>query len=321
MLLMHNLSLNSFQKMESAICLRYCPIPYGPKGFHGANPSRFLLKINHATPLSLPQISTTRSPVTRSFGHANCMLERFSSVPSENEGSGNKILRGVTLSSLVLTCVLGLFSFGGKNMNPKLTTAYASPYDKIASLFVRETEAQGSVALKPRLDGAQGSVALKSLLEIPSDAELADTQKKRSSNFGERGPSQLEVNNLKWLAMGLSKSPDRSKALKTLTDQYKYCKAHKITGESEQYLELAMVELSMFKGKFEEALGLLNDIIGENVEPMVLSELHKTAVEEENHYEELRLARLILYKAIVHTVLEQKERDQWWEAFMQTCRQ
>ena len=127
MLLMHNLSLNSFQKMESAICLRHCPFPYGSKGFQGARPSRFHhLKINHATPLSLPQISTTRSSVTRSFGHANCMLERFSSVPSENEGSGNKILRGVTLSSLVLTCVLGLFSFGGKNMNPKLTTAYGN---------------------------------------------------------------------------------------------------------------------------------------------------------------------------------------------------
>ncbi|KHN25900.1 uncharacterized protein LOC114412673 [Glycine soja] len=289
--------------MESAICLRHCPFPYGSKGFQGARPSRFHhLKINHATPLSLPQIFTTRSSVTRSFGHVNCMLERFISMPSENEGSGNRILRGVAAASLVLTCVLGLFSFSGKNMNPKLTTAYGN-------------------GLEFPISKPQGRFALKSLLEIPKDEELADTQNKMRSNFSVRGPSQQEVKNLKWLAIGLSsQSPDRRReAQKTLEEQYN-CES----GEPEQNLELAMVELLMFQGEFDKARDRLDDIIRKisKVQPSGMSKLYKTAVQENNMYEKLRLARLILYKAIVHTVLgsEQKEREQWWNAFMETCR-
>lgn len=162
--------------MESAICLRYCPFPYGSKGLQAARPSRFHLKFNHATPFYVPQFSTTTHPVTRSIKHATCMLERFS-VPSENERkSGNKILRGVTAVSLVLACVLGLFNFRGK-MNPKFNTAYAS--QRSYDLF--------------KVD-ADGRSALGSLLEIMSKPESSIDRNQTPSN---KVPDENYVNNLK----------------------------------------------------------------------------------------------------------------------------
>ncbi|KAL2343656.1 hypothetical protein Fmac_004941 [Flemingia macrophylla] len=136
MLLMHNLSYHSLHQMESAICLRYRPFPYVSKGFEGASarPSRFHLRFNHATPVSLPHFSTPRGPITRSFRHATCMLERFSEPSHNNKGSGNKILRGMTGASLVLACVLGLLNFSGK-VNTKFTTAYADSTSKFGFPF------------------------------------------------------------------------------------------------------------------------------------------------------------------------------------------
>jgi len=168
--------------MESAISLRYCPFPYSSKGFQGAGSTRFHLRFNHAKPLCAPQFSSTRHPVTRSVGHANCILGRFSQ-PSQNEGRGSKFLRGVTGASLVLACVLGLFNF---KMNPKLTTAHAC--DKFSMLGeVDPSEVEG-----------QGRIALKSLLKTMDDAETHQNMT-IPSGFSKLGPSQDEVNTLKVL--------------------------------------------------------------------------------------------------------------------------
>lgn len=116
--------------MEYAIGLRCYPLPnppsrlsFGSKGYEDARGSRFGHRFNHAT-LCLTRISTSH-PVARPFRHGNCTLNSFS-MPSKNieEKSDNKILRGVTRVSLVLSCILGLFNFSSK-MNPKLNTAYA----------------------------------------------------------------------------------------------------------------------------------------------------------------------------------------------------
>ncbi|RDX61189.1 hypothetical protein CR513_60605, partial [Mucuna pruriens] len=227
--------------MESAICLRYCPFPYGySKGFEGTRPSRFHLRLNHATPLCVPQFSTSRrSPDTRSFSHANCMLERFSD-PSENEASGNKILRGVTGASLVLACVVGLFSFSAK-MNPKFATAYAQSY--------------------PFSNTNQGRVVIESLLRIKTDAaKLSSNWKQISSKFGDKEPDKASIVNLKLFAISQSESLEGRNALNMLKKQYGLSYTNNWE-EAYRNLGVALIEVYIVQGNFEEARKTLNEQI------------------------------------------------------------
>lgn len=176
--------------MESAIRLCYSPIPGAQLShFHGANgpsnarASRFHLKFNNAT-LCLSHFSR-HQPITRSFGHANCMLNRFS-MPSENEGgSDNKILRGVTAVSLALACVVGLFNVSSK-LNPKLNTAYAAKYWPF-STTTSSTNHEGNV---PKLPGAED--ALESLWQMIN----ADRSKQTRPKI-DREPNEQTVRDLK----------------------------------------------------------------------------------------------------------------------------
>ncbi|KAK7368638.1 hypothetical protein VNO80_10666 [Phaseolus coccineus] len=307
--------------MESAISLRYCPFPYSSKGFQGAGSIRFHLRFNHATPLCAPQFSTTRHPVTRSVGHANGILGRFSQ-PSQNDGRGSKIFRGVTGASLVLACLLGLFNF---KMNPKLTTAHAFDLSSISD---------------PSEVDDHGKMALKSLLEIMNDAEDATHQNETiPSQFNERGPNLREVHTLKSIAIGQSKSPKGRQALKTLEQQYNECKDNP---EAEQYLIVALVEVFISQEKLEEASKMLDKPINQllhtyshifdckkcneckkgneckNKKQELSSkekcdEMLKLYQSDDNEIEPNKrwIAQLILYKAIVHTMLEYKDAGKW----------
>lgn len=176
--------------MESAISLRYCPFPYSSKGFQSAGSIRFHLRLNHATSLCAPQFCGTRYPVTRSVGHANCSVGRFSE-PSQKEGRGSKILRGVKGASLVLACVLGLFNL---KMNPKLITAHAS------SSFPNFNSPMSESEVDPSNVEGKGRDALKSLLKTVKDAEVETYQNEIiPSRFSKLGPSAEEVNTLKVL--------------------------------------------------------------------------------------------------------------------------
>ncbi|XP_020233001.1 uncharacterized protein LOC109813248 isoform X2 [Cajanus cajan] len=273
--------------MESAIICH--PFPYVSKGFQSARPS---LRFNHATPLCLPHFSTSRSPVTRSLSHATCMVERFSES-SHNKGSGgNKILRGMTGASLVLACVLGLLNFSGK-MNPKLTIAYACESGTKYNTSMLENT---------------GRFVLESLLQTMREAGAS------SKDFG---PSPDEVNTLKMLALRHCKSGIVPKALELMKEQYEYCK--KINSpDSLDSLGMALVELLMFQENYEEARKLLDKQIDQlfavekrdhitstTNQSDILLNLYEEA--EPNGYEKVRIAKLILYKAIVHTALENKK--------------
>ncbi|TKY59665.1 hypothetical protein E2542_SST16757 [Spatholobus suberectus] len=294
LLIMHNLLSNSLHQMESAICLRYYPFPYGSKGVQGARPSRFHLRFNHATPLCVPHLSTTRSPVARSFRHATCMLERFS-APSQNERSGNKILRGVTGVSLVLACVLGLFNFSGK-MNPKFTTAYAGNFD--SSKFSRIEN--------PR------KAALEELLEM-INANYENIKERDQSN---------NIDDLKMLAIVQSKSGNKEdKALKILEKRYNDCKKNpslpkESESELEQNLAMALAEVYMFQ-EIRKARELLDEQIDNELESEKLNpeekydRLSQLYNSRENAYEKCRIAKLILYKAIVDSVTTKKNAGIW----------
>ncbi|WVZ22863.1 hypothetical protein V8G54_001407 [Vigna mungo] len=318
--------------MESAISLRYCPFPYSSKGFQSAASIGFHLRLNHATPLSAPQFSATRYPVTRSVWHANCTFERFSQ-PTQKEGRGSKILRGVTGASLVLACVLGLFNF---KMNPKLTTAHASSSSSSSS----SSGHYNSSMFENKVD-CKGRDALESLLKIMKDAQVHENEI-IPSQFNEKyGPSGEEVNTLKCIAIRESKSPKGREALKKLQEQYIKCKNDDLQ-QAEEYLGMALVEVFLLlQEKLEEARKILDDQI------IYLLQTESTNIKEANKLtpkekcdELLNLnddfgfgygrrmvkAKLILYKAIVHTMLEDngarkwgnKEALEWRKAFIKT---
>ncbi|CAJ1935772.1 unnamed protein product [Sphenostylis stenocarpa] len=301
MLLIHNLSLNNLHQMETAISLRYCPFPYTSKGFQGAGSGRFHLRFNHAAPLSAPQFSTTRYPVSRSVRHANCIFERFSQ-PSHNEGRGSKILRGVTGASLMLACVLGLFNF---KMNPKLTTAHArfSYGDPNTSYFKHD---------EYKVEG-QGRFAVKSLLETMTDSKAATIQNQEiPTKFDDRGPSGYDVKILKLIAIGQSQSEKGRKALKTLIDQYGECMNK--NPEAEGYLAVALVEVYFFQNNLEDARKILEqqiDALLRTKKTEKCDELLKLYHSDECGHPKLWIAQLILHKAIVHTMLEDKEGSRW----------
>ncbi|XP_017406000.1 uncharacterized protein LOC108319397 isoform X2 [Vigna angularis] len=313
--------------MESAISLRYCPFPYSSKGFQSASSNRFHLRLNHATPLCAPQFSATRHPVTRSVWHANCTFERFSQ-PTQKEGRGSKILRGVTGASLVLACVLGLFNF---KMNPKLTTAHASSYEDFNS-SMSENEFDPS-----HVEG-KGRDALKSLLKIMKDAQVKTHENEIiPSQFNKYGPSQEQVNTLKCIAIRESKSQKGREALKKLQEQYINCKNNNLR-EQEQYLGVALVEVFLLlQENLEEARKILDDQIIQllQCEPKKISgkKANKKCDELLNLYKDSQFgstrvvtSKCILYKAIVHTMLEDngarkwrnKEALEWRKTFIKT---
>ncbi|KAJ1387335.1 hypothetical protein SESBI_40075 [Sesbania bispinosa] len=206
--------------MESTIRLCYYPLPsaplnlsYGSKGSEYARATTFPHRFNHAT-LCLSHFSTSHQ-VACSFKHANCMLNRFS-VPSKNEGSDSKILRGVTRVSLVLACVLGLFNFSSK-MNHKFNTSYAMPMPHFSMVHNKVTTPE-----------VGGEVALESLLNMIN----AETAEHFIPGF-DHEPDKASVDALKLHAIHLSKSGKKDEALKILEKEYNKWKNSK----AEQYLQ------------------------------------------------------------------------------------
>ncbi|XP_014508302.1 uncharacterized protein LOC106767861 isoform X1 [Vigna radiata var. radiata] len=319
--------------MESAISLRYCPFPYSSKGFQSAASIGFHLRLNHATPLSAPQFSATRHQVTRSVWHANCTFERFSQ-PTQKEERGSEILRGVTGASLVLACVLGLFNF---KMNPKLTTAHASSSSSFPS-----SGHYNSSMFENEVDG-KGRDALESLLKIMKDAQVHENEIIPSQFNEDRGPSGEEVNTLKCIAIRESKSPKGREALKKLQEQYIKCKNDDLR-QAQEYLGVALVEvLLLLQENLEEARKILDHQIiyllqteSKNISAKKANKLTPKEKCDEllNLYDDddsgfgrrMVKAKLILYKAIVHTMLEDngarkwgnKEALEWRKTFIKT---
>ncbi|AES90701.2 hypothetical protein MtrunA17_Chr4g0052241 [Medicago truncatula] len=307
-----------------AIRLRCSPLrspplhlSYGSKRYEDASArgSKFHLKFNHAT-LNFPQFSASHQ-FARSFGHANCMINNSFSVPNSKniEGSENKNLRGMSGVSLVLGCILGIINFSGM-MNPKISMAL--PFDPtnigrgvntFDSLW-NTINAEG-VELNPKLD--------------PNET-LVDKKKMHALYLRNRGKKREEV-----------------EMVEKLKDEY--TKSKEDDPAREPYLRKAVFELLLIQGRFDEACKLLDSDIDTllddesdkntyskffggstkrvyNYEEKITKLLNSYNNDETPFLEKQAISDILLYKAIVHTKLKDKEAHKeaakWWEAFAKT---
>ncbi|KAE9610624.1 hypothetical protein Lalb_Chr07g0188571 [Lupinus albus] len=288
-------------QMESAIRLCYSSLPSAPsRQFHGANESSYArastirLKFNRAA---------MRHEVTSSFSRVNCMLNDKSYMPSENEeNSGNKILRGFSTTSLALACVVGLFNLSTK-LNPKFNTVYATPWPF--------SHANVSSDIRSASLSHGSKDALESLWQIIN----IDHTKKTPPKI-DHEPDENTIHSLKVYAVGQSKSGKKDRAVKLVEDTYNKYKDNS-TGLN---LGLAWIELLIFQGKFEKARDGLHNIISYHMQ--ISSDEPKQLLDEYNNsvtnYHKSSISQILLYKAIIHAMLKNKEASKWWEAFITT---
>ncbi|KAL4366272.1 hypothetical protein GQ457_05G027520 [Hibiscus cannabinus] len=208
-----------------------------------------------------------------------------SSMPSENEKGGAKAVRGAVGASLALACTLGIITCGCK-MNLK---AMAGPkqqvYQKSPSL------PRNVPPMPPR------KVALKSLLDVTVDLASKDGRSARGAGSGSHfpvwhsAPSKYQVDQLKKVAVSLMKRGQPEDALHMLNEQYM---KYKSEPESAYEISLAVVEILITQGKYEEAY-----------------EFMKTQ-EKMSDFD----VRPTLYKAIVCTMLDKDDEAQGlWDDF------
>ncbi|KAK7359620.1 hypothetical protein VNO77_01582 [Canavalia gladiata] len=304
--------------MESTISQCYCAplnLSYGSKLSQYARPSNFHLRFNHATSLCLPNFSITRHQIARPFRHANCMLETFS-LPSENEGSDNKVLRGVTQVSLVLACVIGLFNFSSK-MNPKITTAYACDPSSTTEKIGKNYD------LSMIQNTNKGRVVVGELLKMLNEAEESTEANQSLPKFDQQAPSVADIDAFKMIAMRLPEPEIRARALEKLQRQYNKTQ----NDQSKEKLRFSLAEFLIFQENFEEARKWLDEQI--NIElayekaqtPKEKCDklLEKYTDPQISNKEQIKIARLLFYKAIVHSMLEDKEGKgkegrEWWKS-------
>ncbi|KAI4298270.1 hypothetical protein L6164_031848 [Bauhinia variegata] len=302
--------------MESAISLRYTPWPTPTATFRlssrsiGVRASRSVhLSLSHA---SLPHCSL-RHQAAHVSGRVNCMLdenERFS-VPSKKEGRDNNVIRGMTGLSLVMACVVGVFNFSNK-MNPKLITAYAS-------FFRPNNPVQTSSETRyPVVQFDRAEFALASVLEMVKHTNSQGQTQPQIKSF-----SKDEIDRLKLYAAGQTKSQNPDEAYQILKKEYEKLKKQREGGpEQKQNLEMAMIEILILQGKYEEAQKLLDSridkIIGGSGEPnnygRKLSDDEKIERLEYYSFGESK-PKIFLYKAVLHTMLGNKEAAKWGKAF------
>ncbi|KAK8612863.1 hypothetical protein V6N13_092967 [Hibiscus sabdariffa] len=272
--------------MEAALCLGHGP----------------MLSISHRMPPGM--ITTLRFGFNHSFvsvskgsmtNHRRChrfcsqgplALDRSNSSMPSNEKGGAKAVRGAVGASLALACTLGIITCGCK-MNIK---AMAGPkqqvYQKSPSL------PRNVPPMPPR------KVALKSLLDVTVDLASKDGRSARGVSSGsgshfpgwQSAPSKYQVDQLKKVAVSLMKRGQPEDALHMLNEQYM---KYKSEPESAYEISLALVEILITQGKYEEAY-----------------EFMKTQ-EKMSDFD----VRPTLYKAIVCTMLDKDEAQDLWDEF------
>ncbi|XP_057748070.1 uncharacterized protein LOC130967269 [Arachis stenosperma] len=232
----------------------------------------------------LHPVFTTRSS---SFCHPNCVPERSSSgSPEPPSNSGNKgrvVMRGMSGVCVVLACVLGLLNLKS-NMNPMFKEAYAAnPFGGVPA-------------------GA-GKMAVAALFETTIKA-------KRTTKKPALSPGLVDVKQHKWYAV--SQSIDGNKNAEKILEKLN------IKGDDQEFdVQMATVELLILQEKFAKAKDILEIVIkkefGSNQDGKgIIEKLNNEGpLINKNH-----AAQLILYKAIVLTMLNQNEEAaKWWKYF------
>nr|XP_023891234.1 uncharacterized protein LOC112003279 [Quercus suber]POE62155.1 hypothetical protein CFP56_73687 [Quercus suber] len=258
--------------MESTLFLRNGPLPSVPLRISSPLSATRLTKPNFSSnhsSLSLPN-SSCRRPLRHAFSPIVCAVNKF---PTPDE-SDNKIVRGTVRVSLVLACVLGIIS------------CRMSPIANAATLMTqRKSPNVPSSDFYP----AGGRPAMKSFLDTSAYMASRLTESKKTKLFAaNKRPSAQDVQALKDEAMELMKSKKADEMVKELEEAYKFFKNDP---EPAFYVEMALVEVLIYLGKYEEALKRKC--------------LKKPAIKAD--------ARVPLYKAIIYTMMNEKEaaRECW----------
>ncbi|KAF5752739.1 hypothetical protein HS088_TW01G00656 [Tripterygium wilfordii] len=204
-----------------------------------------------------------------------------SASPSSDGKRGGKILRGVVGASLVLACAIGVFSCSC-NLKPK---AIAGP----------PTITSKKPSTEPTTQVLGAKYALNSFLEVTKILTSDEVQPLTESTNLPRKPSTADIWAAKTDAVRIIKSGNTSKAMASLIKAYKDCE-----GQPEQQYEvdMAIAEILLSQGKYEEALE--RNCLKSEV-PVSKSD-----------------TRFYLYKALVHTMLDNKEAKKWWKMYIDT---
>ncbi|KAF3969098.1 hypothetical protein ACB098_05G125200 [Castanea mollissima] len=261
--------------MESTLFLRNGPLPSVPLRISSPLSATRLTKPNFSSnhsSLSLPN-SSYRRPLRHAFSPIVCAVNKFP-TPSTNDESDSKIVRGTVGVSLVLACVLGIIS------------CRMSPMANAATLM---NQRKSPIVPSSDFYPAGGGPAMKSFLDTSAYLASRLTESKKTKLFAaNKRPSAQDVQTLKDEAMELMKSKKADEVVKELQEAYKFLKNDP---EPAFYVEMTLVEVLIYLGKYEEALECKC--------------LKKPAIKAD--------ARVPLYKAIIYTLMNEKEsaRECW----------
>ncbi|KAL5839097.1 hypothetical protein ACOSQ4_011705 [Xanthoceras sorbifolium] len=221
-----------------------------------------------------------------SFGHVISpvilAVDRPWTPPRNDKGYNKVVVKGAVGASLVLACALGIISCSCK-MNPKAIAGPMEMYQKAPPMSMLQHQFGASLALKSFLDV---SVKLAS-----AEAEPTSTLPKYKLP---PVPSMKDVNAIKMEAVRQMKLGNADMAVELLRNVYEACRDEP---EPAYNVEMALVEILIYQGRYEEAsnCNCLKD------EQRIPSD-----------------GRFPLYKAIICTMLNDKEARKWWEEFAET---
>ncbi|MBA0811080.1 hypothetical protein Gohar_003013, partial [Gossypium harknessii] len=219
--------------MEAALCLGYGPLPIislrtvpaSTRLHFGFNPSFLLVSSGFIT---------NHRQCRRFYGPGPLALDRSnSSMASENENGGAKVVRGAVGASLALACALGIIGCGCK-MNFKAIAGPKPVYRKAPSF-------EHIAPPAPR------KMALKSLLDVTVSLASKEGRRARDSPGSQitgprpSSPSKDQIDQLKKEAVSLMKRGLPEEALSMLKNEYK--KYEMSEPEAVYYMNMVLVEI------------------------------------------------------------------------------
>ncbi|KAJ8760794.1 hypothetical protein K2173_021832 [Erythroxylum novogranatense] len=204
------------------------------------------------------------------------------STPSGNGKNDKKILKGVLKTSIAFACALGIINASLK-MNRR---AIAGP---------RELYQKAPPAVSYPL---AGRIALKSLLDITAMLSSSKEEPPSTTFRLPSRPSMLDVENIKMQAVVLMRYGKAEEAVGFLQKAYGI---YKDDPEPAYNVEMALVEVLICQGKYKAAL-----------ECKCLQDDYSLPSD----------ARVPLYKAILYTMLNQKEEaGKCWDEYAESVKE
>ncbi|KAH7545150.1 hypothetical protein FEM48_Zijuj01G0063000 [Ziziphus jujuba var. spinosa] len=228
--------------MDSALCLPFCPLHFR---INKSSTTRVLLSKPHFTfdpsPLSsFPNGLGFRRQQRRTYSNVVFAMDRLSKpATKEKKGGNHEIVIGTVGASLVLACAVAMMGCSGK---------------------LSAKACQNSIPTPPGMADSVSTTkgALNSLLDTTVKLASPKVQSIRvNKKFDEvTKPSKDDVDNLKMEAVNLMKAGQGEVAAAKLWKLWKLYE-QKNDPEPKHFVKMALVEILIAQGKYEEASKLL----------------------------------------------------------------